>query len=290
MAISIAPSAFRYPGSKEKISWDIFKCFPDRIQFANLCGGFSSYCEPFIGCGAMAMKVLPSLPASTRVVFGDKDIGIVSLWRSVYKNPKGLTALLSTFTPSVDEFYRLKELDGTADADELTIGFRKFVLHQMSFSGLGAKAGGPIGGAKQRSDYAVDCRFRPERHAKAIAIQQNLLRKFKSFEVVHGDFETAMSRVDDGGFTYLDPPYYLQGGALYVHDMTDADHERLAGYLRSARFDWVLSYDDHQRIHALYSGWSDIKTFQMTATIDSKKGSGARRKNNELVITPKAKP
>jgi DNA adenine methylase len=235
----------------------------------------------------MAVRMFPTFPADTRVVLGDMDPGIVGYWRSVLNHPHPFIQRLLDFTPTVDEFYRLKELDGTPSGDELTDGFRKFVLHQMSFSGLGAKAGGPIGGKKQRSDYAVDCRFRPERHALAVAAQHKQLKRFRSVEVVRGDFEESLSRVPADGFAYLDPPYYLQGGALYVHNMTPADHERLSLTLRASRYDWALSYDDHPAVNALYAPWATIQTFSMTATIDTKRGAGNRRKNNELVITPR---
>jgi DNA adenine methylase len=259
-------SSFRYPGSKEKIADQVIGRFPWRIRFNQMMQSVTGYCEPFIGCGAVAVKTLPLLTPDVRVVFGDLDPGIVGYWRSVHKYPKQLRCKLIGFTPTVDEFYRLKELDGKPTGSELEDGFRKFVLHQMSFSGLGAKAGGPIGGKKQRSEYAVDCRFRPERHAR----------------VIRGE---SLSRIDSGGFAYLDPPYYLQGGALYAHNMTDADHDRLASVLGAAGFDWVLSYDDHPRVHGLYAGWAEVNSFEMTATIDTKRGAGKRRKNNELVIT-----
>lgn len=284
-------SAFRYPGSKERIAGDIMKFFPTRVVFARLTGEFSCYCEPYIGCGAMATKMLPKLPAMTRVIFGDLDFGIVCLWRSIVSevDSRRLCKRILNFTPTVDEFYRLKELDGSQDGDPVELGFRKFVLHQMSFSGLGAMAGGPIGGREQRSDYDVTCRFRPERHVKALRNQHKWLSRF-NVEVIHGDFETTLSQVPDDGFAYLDPPYYLQGAALYVNNMSPKDHARLAGVLRDARYEWVLSYDDHETVKSLYSSWATIDTFEMTATIDTKRGAGARRKSNELVITPQEAP
>lgn len=283
----MAKSAFRYPGSKEKIASGILRLFPGRLKLARFTGDLACYCEPFIGCGALAGKVLPLLPSSTAVVFGDMDIGIVCLWRAVYADSQRLIGRIINYTPTVDDFYRFKEEDGSFDAHPTEIAFRKFVLHQMSFSGLGAKAGGPIGGRKQRSDYDVTCRFRPERHARDIANLFKLLRRFKSFRVIHGDFAETLSHTPDDGFAYLDPPYYLQGGALYKHDMTPEDHARLADVLREARYEWVLSYDDHPEVKALYQPWARIDSFEMTATIDTKKGKASRRKNNELVITPR---
>jgi DNA adenine methylase len=169
--------AFRYPGGKARIADAIRNWFPPRVTCPLLGGRLSCYCEPFVGSGAMLAQMLPWLPATTAVVIGDLDIGIACFWRSLLDREKSrrLCDMLSNFTPSVDEFYRLRESDGTHHGDDAETGFRKLVLHQMSFSGVGAKAGGPIGGRGQRGDYDVTCRFRPGRHASNI---QSLRREF----------------------------------------------------------------------------------------------------------------
>jgi len=279
--------ALRYPGSKQKTADAILGRFPRRVQAAHLRGEIACYAEPFVGSGTIAMTMLPWLPAGTAVILGDTDPGVVAIWRAVYEDPAGLARRLMAFTPSVDEFFRLKALDGRDDADAVELAVRKIALHQMSFSGLGAK-GGPIGGRGQASRYSAGCRFNPERHAADIAAQHRLLRSFASFEAVRGDFAATLARVPDDrrGFAYLDPPYYLRGKKLYVHNMDDAAHRRLADTLRAAAFDWVLSYDDHPRVRQLYQGWAAIDRFEMTASIDNK-CNGTRRKATELVITPR---
>lgn len=285
----MSKAAFRYPGSKEKLAGDIFRRFPGRLFTARLGNGMACYCEPFIGSGGVAMKALEYLPPTTRVVFGDMDYGIVCLWRAIHNDLEGLLEKIEAFEPSAAEFYRLKDLDGSIDGDPTEIGFRKFVLHQISFSGLGAKAGGPIGGADQGGDkgceFDVGCRLKKPRHRRQLTEQSQLLNDFDDFEVIHGDFEQALNRVPTGGFAYLDPPYYARGGKLYVNNMSPLDHARLARVLQSAPYEWVLSYDENKAVRDLYEPWADIKAFEMTASIDIKRTQ--RRKSGELVITPK---
>lgn len=278
-------SAFRYPGSKEKIAGGVLRWFPWRVTSPFADPPVSAYCEPFVGCGAIAMKVLPSVRPGTRVVLGDADPGIVAIWREVVEDPAPLCKLLRGFVPTVGAFEEFKARDGDGTGTRAEIAFRKFALHQISFSGLGAKAGGPIGGRAQRSDYPVSCRFKPERHCLALVRQHKLLKRFP-VEVVHGDFADALGRLDGDGFAYLDPPYFVQGGALYKHNTTPDDHQRLARLLAAAEYEWVLSYDDAPAVRAMY-GWADIHSFEMVATIETKRGSGTRRKNNELVILPR---
>jgi len=44
----------------------------------------------------------------------------------------------------------------------LDVGFKKLAIHQISYSGLGTKSGGPLGGKSQESIYKIDCRWSPK--------------------------------------------------------------------------------------------------------------------------------
>ncbi|MBO6553274.1 MAG: DNA adenine methylase [Roseitalea sp.] len=60
---------------------------------------------------------------------------------------------------------------------------------------------------------------------------------------------------------YADPPYVMdtrKGGALYDHEMTDADHERLLATLRSARCMVMISGYRSPLYDAALTGWHRI--------------------------------
>src|SRR5262249_38928824 len=107
-------------------------------------------------------------------------------------------------------------------------------------------------------------------------------------DIEQEDFGSLLQRLPSHAFVYIDPPYYLQGNALYKHGMSEKDHERLAELLRKLRFRWVLSYDDHTRIRELYS-WTAINYFEMTPSTGNnldevKPEVKRRRKSHEVVI------
>lgn len=77
-----------------------------------------------------------------------------------------------------------------------------------------------------------------------------------------------LARIDDepGTVIYCDPPYIVKG-AKYIHDFTEADHQRLAdslGRFRSARV--VVSYYDHPSLEVLYRGWTK-RTIEVTKSL-----------------------
>ena len=280
--------AFRYPGGKRKICDEIRSWFPPAVVCDYMRGEVSTYCEPFIGSGAMFACLLPHLHRGTTAVLCDTHPGVCAYWRCVADKKKcdELGKRINELRePTPEMFYRLKELDSVYDGDDVDAAFRKMVLHFISYSGVGAKAGGPIGGREQSGKFNVTCRWNPERNLRNLLSLSYYATHLKAVEVVTGDFAEALARVPADGFAYLDPPYYLKGGELYVHNMPPEDHTRLAKLLSEAAYDWVLSYDDHVAVRELYTGWAGIHEFEMTATIDTKKGAKSRRKNSELVIT-----
>jgi DNA adenine methylase len=161
------------------------------------------------------------------------------------------------------------------------VGFRKLALHQLSFSGLGAMSGGPLGG--RRGGAAVASRWNPPRLSRDIGRCHRAATWFPCFEVRNEDFAGVLDTLTPRSFAYLDPPYYVQGPNLYKHSFTEVDHARLATLLRSAAFDWLLSYDDHPRVRDLYS-WASIESIEMVPSIGT--ASASRGRKRELLIRP----
>lgn len=278
----------RYPGSKEKLTKPIWSLFPDQMKHELWSSQKRwEYREPFFGAGAIGLKVLRRLSPACGVWLNDIDPGMVNLWRTVRCDPDELIRRIDAFVPSAEAFYKLKTEDGRTDLPEAQSGFRKLALHQTSFSGLGAKAGGPIGGKDQENaNYKVGCRWNAE--AKKIAVREyhKRLRPFKQYQFTCGDFGPLIEDAPRECFIYCDPPYYEKGPELYKHSMDDAAHARLAGLLRATRATWVLSYDDHEFVRDLYS-WAAIQEIRITYTCPTSK-DGKRPKNHEILITPVA--
>lgn len=276
----------RYPGSKDKIARRIIREFPEHVATQIFQRKKLEYREPFFGGGAIGFRLFRVLPSHASVWLNDKDYGMVCLWNAVKDQPEELIQEVERFRPTVDDFYKFREEDGRRDMDPVITGFRKFALHQISFSGLGAKAGGPIGGRKQSSEYNVDCRWHATRHSNDIRENHRLLTRFASVRISCKDFTLLTDDAPEHAFIYADPPYYEKGPELYAHSMDDADHQRLAGSLRKCRAPWVLSYDDHPFVRDLY-GWAKIQSVALTYTTAVARDA-VRRKNSEILIKPPA--
>lgn len=274
----------RYPGSKDKIVPAIIARFPDALRAGPLfTQSVFEYREPFFGAGAVGLRVMQALWPSHAIWINDRDYGIACLWKAIRHTPDELMSLVRDFKPTPESFYRFKELDGGVDSDPVEVGFRKLALHQISFSGLGAKAGGPIGGRHQSSEYNVNCRWSVSRLCRDIADNHRLLSRFgRRLRITCGDFGRLIEDAPSHAFIYADPPYVARGPELYKHSMNAADHQRLSTALRSCRASWVLSYDDHPLVRELYE-WAHIERVSLTYT--TAVASERRRKNSEVIVS-----
>jgi DNA adenine methylase len=275
----------RYPGSKEKIARAIIQRFPESLGVPLFQAPRLEYREPFFGAGAVGLKILECAEPHYTVWINDMDYGLRCLWQSVYDIPEELADRIRAYEPAVATFYQFREEDGRRDLEPLETGFRKLVLHQTSFSGLGAKAGGPIGGREQSSRFNVGCRWNASRLCLKIARIHQLLHRFASVRVTGWDFAKLILDAPRTAFIYADPPYVEKGGELYKHAFTEADHRRLAAVLRACQASWVLSYDDHPLVRELYGSWARIDHVDVTYTTAVATGA-RRRKNAEVIICP----
>lgn len=276
-------AVIRYPGGKSKLALRLVKVIGDYLAEHDV-----QYREPFFGAGAIGLRLLEK-PFVRRVWFNDIDPGIYSLWTAVKSFPEALLREVEAFTPSTEAFYEYKDYLLNLDSGEVEwrygknlvdIAFKKLVVHQLSYSGLGTMSGGPLGGVDQKSDYKVDCRWSPKQLRKEI---NRLNREFRARKedatITSLSFDDLVQPTADC-FIYLDPPYYVKGPQLYQFSFAHDDHVRLASLLRSCNSPWLLSYDDCPEIRELY-GFASLREVPLNYTIN-----GATTKK-ELLISPK---
>lgn len=259
-------SFFRFPGGKKKLRKNI-------ISKLSEFSGYDLYIEPFFGGGSIGLDFIKNSDVKS-IWMNDKDFALSCLWTSVIKCPSLLKYYVRNFTPSVDLFleykkYLLSDLSFENKFSKIVeIGFKKLAIHQISYSGLGVKSGGPLGGIYQKSKYKINCRWSPEYICKNIDYYNNV---FTNLDVKHNcctffDFEEVFKNKNTS-LIYLDPPYFEKGSELYQYSFLEEDHVRLSKILQETNHHWLLSYDDCEQIRDLYS-WATIQECPVTYTIN----------------------
>lgn len=249
----------RYPGSKDR---HLKFLRPLIDPLASRGGGI--VVEPFAGTASVTFDLLRRGIAEGYVL-NDYDESMVALWRAIRDEHEALLRMVVDHQPTVEDFYEFKQNPGTGTLER---AYRKIVLHQTSYSGLGAVAGSPIGGREQKGDYKVDCRWSVGRLVDGIVELNGLLTKTRG-AITHGDWETALTQAAEREyFIYLDPPYIDRGKNLYLSGVID--HDALAARLRERQDkNWLVSYDDSERIPELYD-WARVDRLNVTSYLHHK--------------------
>ena len=256
----------RYPGGKRKLYKHIAKFLTPS----------NTYIEPFFGGGYVGLKCLENKLAHN-YIFNDKDYAIYCIWESIYHYPKELKKYLTNLKPTVENFYKIKNLlSKKINCDIAKTAAIKIAIHQWSYSGLGIMAGGPIGGRKQKSKYKIDCRWNLKSLLSQIDKYHSLFVNNNVF-IYHMDALKLINKYKDINNTtiYIDPPYYTQGDSLYSEKFKQ--HKKLSQIINKTKANCIISYDDVQFVRNIY------KNFYINEIVTKYSINGATKKI-ELII------
>lgn len=259
-------SILRYAGGKSR---GLAKKIAPRVKVPKN----GTYCEPFCGGASVALLVASAYPKA-RIVLNDLDPEVAAFWRVVVTDNLQqfitFTHRIRTCDPTVEQF---REYQTSIPLDPVERAFRFLFLNRTSRVESNGKR--PLGGwAQQKPD--IGSRWRPDNLIRELLAARKLLAG--RTEVLNQDFAEVMKAADSSWVFYCDPPYYKAGNSLYNFPWSDEDHVRLRDLLHSTPGNWVLSYDAHPRISALY----EKSNYQELPAHYSMK----KRKENEAVIVP----
>lgn len=244
------PSPLRYPGGKYLLA-----TYVSCVLEENFLTGCTFY-EPYAGGASVSIELLKRGFISEAVLV-ERDPLIYSFWHSVFHDTDALCEALQRIRVTIQTWKRFQPLrDVTrpfgSQYTRLQLGIAGLFFNRTNFSGI--VGAGPIGGLTQTSEYGIGCRFNADKIIRQI---QAVAQHRKKVRVQFGDALGYLRRNAEAlstrfNFVYVDPPYYAQGKKLYRYYYEDSDHVALATYMREQGYPWLMSYDDHPRIRALY--------------------------------------
>ena len=113
--------------------------------------------EPFLGGGAVGLSLLAENQAIRRAWINDRDPAMAALWDAVIQIPTSLRVFVEILPEAMrlfpsSDYYQddtevLRSISNTSDTRKYPPGLvaaMKLAVHQISFSGLGTRAGGPM--------------------------------------------------------------------------------------------------------------------------------------------------
>lgn len=230
----------RYHGGKWKLAPWIIAHLPQH----------KVYVEPFGGGGSVLLRK----PRSYAEVYNDLDGEMVNLFRVARDNGRELLELLR-LTP----FARTEFAEAYEQTSDPTEQARRTVVR--AFMGFGSNAHNRPTGFRANSNRSGTTPARDwMNYPDAL---DAIIDRLRGVVIENRNAMDLMPQQDsEETVFYVDPPYVAatrDKGGDYRHEMTDADHEKLAEVLHGLRGAVVLSGYGCELYDRLYAGWQRIE-------------------------------
>lgn len=181
----------KWVGGKRQLLPSIKPMLPKRI---------TSYCEPFVGGGAVLFDLQPK-----KAIVNDINSDLILVYTVIRDNVEALIELLATYPNEESFYYELRNIDrDQAKYDKLSEierAARVIFLNKTCYNGLyrvnnAGEFNSPFG--KYKNPNIVNA-----------PVLRAVSAYFNSSEITFSttDFELVLDQVRKGTFVYLDPPY-----------------------------------------------------------------------------------
>jgi len=267
-------SPFRYPGGKFYARKLILEVIPQH----------ESYCEMFCG----GSSIFFAKPKVARNVLNDLDPELINCYLIIRDRVEELITALEGIPATKEKhaFYK----NQYKPQNELERALRWFYLNRISYSGIMKMENCYWG-------YGEKYSMRPENWPKHL---RKVSAKLSGVEFSMCDFSELTSKLAPDTFLFIDPPYFnADQNKFYTCYFKKEDHIRLRDYLKELHakgFKFLLTYDNHPEVRAMYKDWCKLNdkkwTYTISRTDDQKKNrkladghQGERSDGKELFIT-----
>ncbi|MQA82636.1 MAG: DNA adenine methylase [Streptosporangiales bacterium] len=245
-------SPLRYPGGKGRLAPFVADLIRSQSRRP------AEYAEPFAGGAGAALRLLVDEHVR-RVHINDLNPGIAAFWRCVFFDTELFAKWIECKEVTLDAWHEHRATyESPHGKSDIEIGFAAFFLNRCNRSGiLNAR---PIGGLEQEGRWKIDARFNRENLAHRVRSLGQYHRRVRVTQLDARDFLDSLDASIEEVLVYVDPPYLVQGDALYMDSLSEEDHAALASQLRRSNLQWFLTYDAHERVTSeLYSGLRTVQ-------------------------------
>ncbi len=186
----VAP-VVKWVGGKRQLLDEITSLLPKRI---------TSYCEPFLGGGAVLFSIQPS-----KAIVNDLNGDLIAVYEIIRDDVESLITDLRKHENTSEYFYAIRDLDRDKEAyqamSKVECASRLIYLNKTCFNGL----------FRVNSSGEFNSPFGHYKNPNIVnePVLRAVSKYFSSGNITfcNEDFAVTLSRVGKGGFVYLDPPY-----------------------------------------------------------------------------------
>ena len=186
----VAP-VVKWVGGKRQLLSEISPLLPKRI---------TSYCEPFLGGGAVLFSIQPS-----KAIVHDLNSDLITVYEVIRDDVEELIDNLKKHENSSEYFYTIRDMDRNKETyaamSKVERASRLIYLNKTCFNGLfrvnsSGEFNSPFGHYKN-----------PNIVNEPVLRAVNKYFSSSNITFCNEDFAVTLGRISKGSFVYLDPPY-----------------------------------------------------------------------------------
>ena len=186
----VAP-VVKWVGGKRQLLSEISPLLPKRI---------TSYCEPFLGGGAVLFSIQPS-----KAIVNDLNSDLITVYEVIRDDVEELIDNLKKHENSSEYFYTIRDMDRNKETyaamSKVERASRLSYLNKTCFNGLfrvnsSGEFNSPFGHYKN-----------PNIVNEPVLRAVNKYFSSSNITFCNEDFAVTLGRISKGSFVYLDPPY-----------------------------------------------------------------------------------
>ena len=186
----VAP-VVKWVGGKRQLLDEISSLLPKKI---------TSYCEPFVGGGAVLLFIQPS-----KAIVNDLNSDLIAVYETIRDDVDTLIEMLKTHENNAEYFYTIRDMDRDRETyllmSKVEKASRLIYLNKTCFNGL----------FRVNSSGEFNSPFGHYKNPNIVnePILRAVSKYFNSGNILFysEDFADTLARVHKGCFVYLDPPY-----------------------------------------------------------------------------------
>ena len=186
----VAP-VVKWVGGKRQLLDEITPLLPKRI---------TSYCEPFLGGGAVLFSIQP-----TRAIVNDLNQDLITVYEVIRDDVESLLESLKKHENTAEYFYAIRDMDRDKEVyqamSKVERASRLIYLNKTCFNGL----------FRVNSSGEFNSPFGHYKNPNIVnePILRAVSKYFREANITfrNMDFEKALEGIKKGDFVYFDPPY-----------------------------------------------------------------------------------
>lgn len=240
---------------------------------------YSRYVEPFMGSACLFFDIAPQA-----ALLADTNGALIETYRVVRDRPEDLYERLCVIPRDRDTYNRWRSI-APRTLDRETRALRFLYLNRNCFNGIYRE--------NTEGQFNVPMGRRPGEYFSLDALL-TCSELLKRATLLHADFEKTVTRVQQGDFVYMDPPFAVSSHRVFRQynrkPFNGTDIPRLTNCLLSitkAGADFLVSYADCQEAMGLSKQWNSVR---LPVRRHVAGFAGKRRTAYEWLISNKAIP